>query len=421
MTAVGWRQRLDETFLVAMPPRGRIALEMLLVVTLVFAGGVASLSPVLAAFVVLFELALATVVVRPWSVAHGGVASRVLAGFVVLVAVIAPVLVERPDFAGAQRRLGVRIATGQLETGDPPWTGGVVSVAGVDEKTPAHGVIRSGDRIVAIDGAHLDALDPTSDLTSRTHSDALPEDTKVTVLRDHAFVDLAVHVPRVEKRRTFGRTLGAIRDLSARHIVVAAAARGIVFVLLLLLVLRADGQPLRAIGISKEGLGKEVLAATWMTAGAFALMIILAIPISLVGMATGVLERESAQRTQTVGVIASQGTIAEFILAAIFAAAFEEIAFRGFLTPRMRTVVGSWPIAILLVSAVFGLGHVYEGMLATVQTAFLGAHFALMMLIRRRILAPALAHAAFNSIMLVFVRLLVQGHVLERLRALAHH
>jgi uncharacterized protein len=418
---VGWRQRSDETFLVAMPPRGRIALEMLLVVTLVFAGGAASLSPVVAAFVVLFELALASVVVRPWSPAHGGAVSRVLTGFVVLVAVIAPVLVERPDFAGEQRRLGVRIEAGQLEAGDPPWSGGAVAVEHVDPKTPAEGVILPGDRIVAIDGAHLDPIDPTADLTTRTHSDALPEDTHVTVLRDHQLRELAVHVPRVEKPRAFGRTLGAIRDLSSRHIVLAAAMRGIVFVLLLLLVLRADGQPVRAIGISKAGLRKEILAATWMTAGAFATMIVVAIPVSAIGWATGVLERESVQRTQTIGVIASQGTIVEFILAAIFAAAFEEIAFRGFLTPRMRSVVGSWPIAVLLVSAIFGIGHIYEGLLATVQTAALGAYFAVMMLVRRNVVAPALAHAAFNSIQLVFVRLLVQGHVLEKLRSMSHH
>jgi membrane protease YdiL (CAAX protease family) len=233
--------------------------------------------------------------------------------------------------------------------------------------------------------------------------------------------DLAIHVPRVHGRHSFGKTLSAIRDYSAQHIVVAAAVRGVVFILLILLVVRADGQPLRSLGIAKQGLAKELLAATWMTVGAFAVMFVVAIPIAILGALTGTLEHESAQRTQTIGVIASQGTILEFVLAAIFAAAFEEIAFRSFLTPRMRAVVGSWPIAILVVSAIFGLGHVYEGAFATIQTAALGAYFAVMMLVRRRILGPALAHAAFNSIMLVIVRVLVQGHLLERLRAMSHH
>ena len=158
-----------------------------------------------------------------------------------------------------------------------------------------------------------------------------------------------------------------------------------------------------------------------MTAGAFGVQIAAAIPIAIVGVLTGIMNREASQRSETLGVIAGQGSIAEFMLAVVVAAAFEEIAFRGFLTPRVRTLTGSWPWAIVVVSVVFGLGHIYEGALAVAQTAFLGVYFSVLLLARRRLLGPTLAHAGFNTVMLLLVRLLLQSGLVERLKALTPH
>ena len=104
----------------------------------------------------------------------------------------------------------------------------------------------------------------------------------------------------------------------------------------------------------------------------------------------------------------------------IVAATFEELTFRAFSIPRMRVIVGSWPIAVVLVAIIFGAGHVYEGAIATFQTAMLGVFFAIAMLIRRRILGPSLAHAAFNTIMLLVIRLIASSHILERLKSMQH-
>jgi membrane protease YdiL (CAAX protease family) len=414
-----WRARADETFLAGMPARGRIALEMFLLASLVFAAGALIVSTVTAAVVVACELALATALVRPWSRVHGSVFGRALAAAVVVLAVVAPAAVQRPGL-GTSRRLGVGIANGAVEAGDPAVAGGIVLVKTVAKHTPADGVLRPGDRIVAVGGVPLDRDDAPSDLSRRTHGADLPEDTTVTVLRDHGKLDLPVHLPRARGSGAhFGRRLAAVRELSSRHLVVAAAVRGALIVALLLLLLRADGQSVATLGLARKDALREVLAATWMTLGVFAVQIVVAIPVGLIGMATGILKHENAQRTETVGLIARQGSIPEFALAAVVAAAFEEIAFRGFLVPRMRRLVGSWGLAVVLVSVVFGAGHFYEGTLAIIQTAFIGAYFAVMLLARRRLLAPILAHAAFDTIMLLVVRLLLASDVLERLKALA--
>jgi len=139
----------------------------------------------------------------------------------------------------------------------------------------------------------------------------------------------------------------------------------------------------------------------------------------VVGVLTGSIEREASRRTEALGTIANQGSVAEFVAGVLVAAAFEEVAFRAFLTPRVRRLTGSWPWSIALVSVVFGMGHTYEGWLAVVQTAFLGAYFSVVYLARRRLLGPWLAHAAFNTGMFLLLRVLSAPGVLDRLKSMA--
>jgi membrane protease YdiL (CAAX protease family) len=422
MAGTGWRARADEVFLVSMPGRGRILLEMALLLALVFGETVLMLSPILAGLLLAAELGLALALVRPWTSVHGGILGRALATVLVVLAVVAPAMVEHPEFAGPSRRLGIGIANGALEPGDPPGLGGVVQVQTVAPHTPADGVLRPDDRIVALAGTPLDRGDASADLTRRTHGDELPEDTTVTVLRDHAVQDLHVHIPRVhDPRHGVGQRIGALRDLSSRHLVIAAAARGALIIALLLLLLRADGQPLAAVGIVRAGAARELLAASWMALGTFGVQIVVAIPIGIIGILSGVMQHEATQRTQALGAIAGQASIGEFIVPLLVAAAFEELAFRGFLVPRMRVLLGSWVWAVLAVSVLFGLGHFYEGALAVVQTAFLGIYFSAMLLLRRRLLGPTVAHAAFNTVMLLVVRFVLQSGVVEQLKQMAPH
>ncbi len=416
-----WRERADETFVVAMPEKGRIVLEMVLLVALVFASTL-MLNTAAAIVILAMELGLALYLVRPWSSAHGGIVARGVAMIVVLLAVFAPSIVERPSAAAESRKLGAGITASSRETGDPEWSGGFARVARVEPDSPASPVLHVGDRIVAIGGFPLDANDPTTDLTRRTHGNELPEDTTVTVVRDHHFEELPVHMPRVHARSPrFGNALASLRDFASRHIVVAAATRGVLLIALLVVLLRSNGQPLSSLGFVLKGAPREILHAMWMTVGAFATVFVAAIPIAIAGaLGAHAVQEEGTARSETLGTIAAQGSFGEIIVAMIVAATFEELTFRAFLIPRMRVIVGSWPIAVLLVSIIFGAGHVYEGLIATFQTAMLGVFFAIAMLIRRRILGPSLAHAAFNTIMLLVIRLIASSHILERLRSMQH-
>ncbi|HEY8090005.1 MAG TPA: CPBP family glutamic-type intramembrane protease [Polyangiaceae bacterium] len=422
MVGTGWRARADEVFLAGMPGRRRLALEALLVLMLVFGEGAASLSPVLSAIVVIATLALALALVRPWAALHGAVAARVGKTLVVVVAVVLPALFAHQSLAGLSRHLGVGVSPASTVAGDPPRAGGVVLVETVEPRSPADGVLVAGDRIVAVGGLPLDGAAPVTDLQSRTHGDELPEDTTVTVLREGRLAVLPVHVPRVHDwRRTLGGGASAAVGFAGRHIVLASAVRGALVIALLLLLVRADGQPFVALGIASRGAWRELLASSWMALGTFGVQIAVAIPVGIIGVLAGAMEREASQRTGALQTIAGQGSVPEFVAGVMVAAAFEEVAFRGFLTPRVRVLTGSWPWAIAVVSVLFGAGHLYEGPLAIVQTAGLGVYFSVLLLARRRLLGPTVAHAAFNTVMFLIARMLMDGRLLERLRAMAPH
>jgi membrane protease YdiL (CAAX protease family) len=419
-TGRSWRGLADEALLVAMPSTGRIALEITLLLGLMFGASALPESAPLTILALALVLALALSLVRPWRPSESGMVGKSLATGLVVLAVLAPAFVEHPTLGDPSRRLGVGVTPAAKAPQGPQAPGGVVVVDTVVKGSPADGTLREGDAVSALGGKPLDRADPVQDLTTRTHGDELAEDTTVTVLRDGAWQDLPVHIPRVHPRAAnFGRAIRAVRLLASRHILVAAAVRDALIIGLLLLLVRRDGQPLSALGLVGQGAMRELGAAAWMTAGTFAVQIVAAVPIGLLGLAMGILEHEGEQRTAALGTLSVQASGVEFAVAFAIAATFEELAFRAFLMPRVRAMTGSWAVAIGLVSVVFGLGHVYEGLLAVVQTAILGIYFSAMFLLRRRLLGPAVAHAAFDTVMLLVVRAVAASGLVESLRHLA--
>jgi membrane protease YdiL (CAAX protease family) len=101
----------------------------------------------------------------------------------------------------------------------------------------------------------------------------------------------------------------------------------------------------------------------------------------------------------------------------VIVAGFEELAFRGFLIPRLKVLLGNWKAAVLVSAVLFGLGHFYEGTLAVVQTAVLGAYFGFVFIFLRRFRLPSvmLAHAAFNTVNFAFMVWLQRSGLLEKL------
>lgn len=92
----------------------------------------------------------------------------------------------------------------------------------------------------------------------------------------------------------------------------------------------------------------------------------------------------------------------------LFVGVYEEIVFRGFLLPRLRTIFGSGAAAILVSAALFGLAHYpSQGLEGAMQTGAVGLVLAILVTRLRNLWPAILAHAAIDGISLLATILLL--------------
>ncbi|MGC8494187.1 MAG: CPBP family intramembrane glutamic endopeptidase [Syntrophobacteraceae bacterium] len=99
----------------------------------------------------------------------------------------------------------------------------------------------------------------------------------------------------------------------------------------------------------------------------------------------------------------------EIVLACVLVvvvAVAEETIFRGYLILRFNQLTGSIASAILLSSAVFSLGHGYEGTAGLGTVGVLGVILALVYLWRKSLVAPVVLHFLIDFFPLVLLPLL---------------
>jgi uncharacterized protein len=84
----------------------------------------------------------------------------------------------------------------------------------------------------------------------------------------------------------------------------------------------------------------------------------------------------------------------------------EETIFRGYLLLRFRAVLRSTTASVLLSSAIFAVGHGYEGSAGLVTIGVMGAVFALVYLWRGSLVAPIVMHFLQDFLSIVLLPLL---------------
>lgn len=92
---------------------------------------------------------------------------------------------------------------------------------------------------------------------------------------------------------------------------------------------------------------------------------------------------------------------AMFAVIAIVAGGVREELQRAFLLQRFERHLGGAAVGVVVLSALFGLGHVMQGWDAAIATGALGAFWAVVYLRRRSSVAPIVSHAGFNSIEII--------------------
>jgi membrane protease YdiL (CAAX protease family) len=397
-----------------LPSRPEALLEVLFVLALVATGALRSSFAASLAFV-----ALGVALVRPWRPAHGGVAARVATALVTIVAIgIASVPAEVPE----PRRIGIDPVQVTARLDDPRAQGagepgGVLEIRAVSPSFPASSVLRPGDRIVALDGAALEAKAPLEDLRRRLQ--VVPGDAvSLTLVRDRQLETVRVGLPSVAAAAhpaadAVAKAIGArVRG----HVLLATVVRAVCVLAFIALLLRARSVPLASLGLSGQGLDLDAIAVVPLAAGAFAVSIATGLAVGAVTalLHSKLAENEATARSAVLLDLVGGTPVAAFVVAMIVTAAFEEVVFRGFLLPRLRLVTGSWGIAIAVSSMAFGAGHLYEGRVAILQTTALGVFFSLAFLRRRRLLPVMLAHALFNVAVFGLITLAQRSGALPR-------
>jgi membrane protease YdiL (CAAX protease family)/membrane protein implicated in regulation of membrane protease activity len=274
--------------------------------------------------------------------------------------------------------------------------------------TPADGRLQPGDCITAVAGAPLDRAAPSADLLSRLRDETkLPAGpTRLSVTRGGVSSSVELRLGRAPRGpRLTGSDLPwlVLRSLAALALVGA--------------LLIADGQSERNIGLDLRRFPREILWGAPALAGAFATHLAVTIPIGLAMQLLGGLSEQTSDRMGALQGLAEVRAL-HLLPALVVLATLEEIVFRGFLLPRARSLTGRWWLAVGLVQLLFGLGHIYEGPLAVVQTTMLGVYFSVVFLWRVHLGAVIAAHTAFNAIMFALVLFIQRSGLLEKLPAL---
>ena len=84
----------------------------------------------------------------------------------------------------------------------------------------------------------------------------------------------------------------------------------------------------------------------------------------------------------------------------------EETIFRGYLLLRLLPILRSKTAAVLVSSAIFAVGHGYEGSAGLATVGVMGAVFALIYLWRGSLVAPIVMHFLQDFLSIVLLPLL---------------
>lgn len=102
--------------------------------------------------------------------------------------------------------------------------------------------------------------------------------------------------------------------------------------------------------------------------------------------------------------------LAMLLLIWVLAAFGEELVYRGYLMNRVAALAGgtrnAWIVSLVLVSVLFGAGHIDQGVTGITENVIAGLLLGLIYLAcRRNLLVPIVAHGTGNTVDLILIYL----------------
>jgi membrane protease YdiL (CAAX protease family) len=184
--------------------------------------------------------------------------------------------------------------------------------------------------------------------------------------------------------------LANVRAMSTYLLLEAA----ITFVLLLL-VMRAHGETIQGLGLSWLRWRSDVILGLAIVPLLFTLNIV----ISVIFQAF--FPRLFLERNPLTDLIRSPGDLGLFIGTALIAGGIKEEVQRAFIVRRFQAYLGGANLGLVLWSAAFGIGHYVQGVQGMIAAGVFGLIFGIAYLARGNLIAPMVAHSAYDTLALL--------------------
>jgi membrane protease YdiL (CAAX protease family) len=165
---------------------------------------------------------------------------------------------------------------------------------------------------------------------------------------------------------------------------------------LVVLLLRAHGERPQRVLFGDRPLGGEALAGVPLALVSLVIAVAVLATIQLI-----VPSLHTVLHNPLEDLLHSPRNLAIFAAVVVAAGGVREEIQRAFLLHRFEQSLGGGVVGILVVSVAFGSGHLLQGVDAAVATGLLGAFWGVVYLRRRSVVAPMVAHSAFNLLQLV--------------------
>lgn len=193
------------------------------------------------------------------------------------------------------------------------------------------------------------------------------------------------------------RPLEASGALSLRFIAWLSAIDTVLLIGLVLLFLRARGERPVDVLLGHRALRGEALLGLALLPVAFGLVAAAALIIGWVAPSL-----RDPDGNPLAALLRDKANIAVFAAIAVLAGGCREEIQRAFVLHRFDQHLGGATLGLGLFSLAFGIGHLMQGWDAAILTALLGAFWGAVYLWRRSALAPAVCHAAFNLVEVLY-------------------
>jgi membrane protease YdiL (CAAX protease family) len=164
---------------------------------------------------------------------------------------------------------------------------------------------------------------------------------------------------------------------------------------LLLLILRAHGETLKDFGLSLNSWRLDSLL------GMAVVPVLFALNLAVAAVFQVFFPRSFLEHNPLTGLIHTPKDLGLFIVAALIAGGFKEELQRAFILRRFQAHLGGARVGLVLWSFVFGIGHYVQGTQGVVAASLFGLIFGLVYLWRGSLIAPMVAHGAYDTIALL--------------------